>query len=52
MDPAVLDSISGHYATGEKLPVLPTADLVKHFAGYQTCEELFLAHLDLEMYST
>ncbi|XP_054285847.1 oligopeptidase A [Macrosteles quadrilineatus] len=51
-EPAVLDSISGHYASGEKLPALPLADIDRHFAGHRLCEELFKAHLDLEMFTT
>lgn len=51
-DPAVLESISGHYATGEKLPPIPFAEINKHLAGYKLCEELFKAHLDIEMFTT
>jgi len=51
-EPEVLESISGHYASGEKLPALPLVDLDKHFAGYRLCNELFKAHLDLELFSS
>ncbi|KAG8274163.1 hypothetical protein J6590_004180 [Homalodisca vitripennis] len=51
-DPAVFESISGHYATGEKPPVPPLTEIDRHLAGYNLCHELFKAHLDLEIYST
>uniref|UniRef100_A0A1B6FE92 oligopeptidase A n=1 Tax=Cuerna arida TaxID=1464854 RepID=A0A1B6FE92_9HEMI len=51
-DPAVFENISGHYATGEKPPVPPLTEIDRHLAGYNLCQELFKAHLDLEIYST
>ncbi|EDW24906.1 GL24403 [Drosophila persimilis] len=52
-DPTVLRSLSGHYASDEpidaalsqKMPLLKT-----QLGGYQLCQELYLADLDLELH--
>ncbi|SPP80339.1 oligopeptidase A [Drosophila guanche] len=52
-DPTVLRSLSGHYASdepidaalSEKMPLLK-----KQLAGYQLCQELYLADLDVELH--
>uniref|UniRef100_A0A1B6E4N2 Peptidase M3A/M3B catalytic domain-containing protein n=1 Tax=Clastoptera arizonana TaxID=38151 RepID=A0A1B6E4N2_9HEMI len=51
-DKQVIESISGHYAKDEKLPEISWSQLQQHMAGFNLCEELFKAQLDLELYST
>ncbi|KAJ1522818.1 hypothetical protein ONE63_001970 [Megalurothrips usitatus] len=50
-----LDKISGHYETGEKLPIdavkkIETAK--KHMAGFNLCNEIYRSRLDLEIFAT
>ncbi|XP_066149154.1 uncharacterized protein [Euwallacea fornicatus] len=51
----VIQTISCHYGSGDKLPISTFKDLCNaqnHMAGYDLCNELYLSALDLEMYST
>lgn len=50
----VMDSITSHCETGEKLPNEMFEVLVqseKHMAGLDLCNEMYLAYLDLELHS-
>ena len=52
---AVVEKISGHYETGEKLPAsaLNSLDRVRrHMAGFHLCNEIYRCRLDLEIFST
>uniref|UniRef100_A0A1B0CDE1 oligopeptidase A n=1 Tax=Lutzomyia longipalpis TaxID=7200 RepID=A0A1B0CDE1_LUTLO len=53
-NPAVLKSISSHYATEDPLSdalVRSIQTSRTHMAGYDLCQELYLSALDLELYS-
>jgi oligopeptidase A len=50
-----LQTLSGHYETGEPLPDAQVEGLAKvqqHLAGYELCRELYLSSLDLELHTT
>ncbi|XP_049810440.1 uncharacterized protein LOC126253269 [Schistocerca nitens] len=50
-----LESLSGHYESGEPLPTPIVEQLVQlrnHMAGYDLCRELYLSALDIELHSS
>lgn len=54
-NPSVVQRISGHYETGEKLPdtALNNLDKVRrHMAGFSLCNEIYKCRLDLELFAT
>ncbi|XP_075224598.1 uncharacterized protein LOC142326199 [Lycorma delicatula] len=50
-EPKVLESISGHYGTGDKLPVTNMKDVSSHMAASALLYELYKSVLDLKLYS-
>ncbi|XP_034831381.1 uncharacterized protein [Maniola hyperantus] len=53
-DQHTIQSISGHYKTDEPLPeeiVTNLQNIRRHMSGYELCKEMYLARLDLELYS-
>ncbi|KAB7494997.1 putative cytosolic oligopeptidase A [Armadillidium nasatum] len=53
-EPSVLEKLAKHYKTGESLPPKYIKNIVRkqtHMAGYDLCNELFLAHFDIKLHT-
>ncbi|RXG71962.1 putative cytosolic oligopeptidase A [Armadillidium vulgare] len=53
-EPSVLEKLAKHYKTGESLPPKYIKNIIRkqiHMAGYDLCNELFLAHFDIKLHT-